>query len=105
MAQYLWGARPQTPGEVIRHQVLPGYGVTQDRLAVALGVSRCSVNEIINGRRGVSAEMAVRLAAVTSTTAEYWSSMQMRVDLHEARERIGAEVEKLPRLPLMKEEC
>jgi addiction module HigA family antidote len=70
--------------------------VKQDALAEALGVSRFTVNQVLNGRRGVSPEMALRLAHVLGTSAEMWLTLQARVDLFEARRKLGAEIEKLP---------
>lgn len=54
--------RPTHPGEMLREDFLPDYGLTVSGLAEALGVSRQSVNELVRERRGVSPEMALRLA-------------------------------------------
>jgi plasmid maintenance system antidote protein VapI len=54
-----------------------------------MGVSRFSINQIINGRRAVTAEMALRLARVTSTTADLWLNLQRDVDLYFAQRKIG----------------
>jgi addiction module HigA family antidote len=70
--------------------------ITQESLATAMGVSRFSVNQIINGRRTITAEMALRLARVLGTTPEFWLNLQQGVDIHEARERLGEEIERLP---------
>jgi addiction module HigA family antidote len=89
---------PPSPGEILRERVLDGMDIKQDKLAEALGVSRFTVNQVLNGRRGVTPEMALRLAHVLDTSAEMWLNLQARVDLHDARRRIGAVIETLPRL-------
>jgi addiction module HigA family antidote len=88
-------APPITPGEVLRDRILVPLEVTQERLADALGVSRFSVNQIVNGRRAVTAEMALRLAQVTSTSPEFWLNLQRDVDIYNARRTIGKTVLKL----------
>lgn len=85
----------QTPGDLLREQVVGRLGITQDQLADALGVSRYSVNQLINDRRAITAEMALRLSVVLGTTAEFWLELQMGVDLERARRRLGADVSTL----------
>ncbi len=70
-------------------------GLTQDQLARAMGVSRLTVNEIANDRRTLTAEMALRLEAVTRVSAVMWLNLQQAVDLHRARLTLA---DKLPRL-------
>ncbi len=72
---------PTHPGEVLREDVLPALKMTQGELAKRLGVSRLSVSELLHGRRAMSADMAVRIGRLTSTTAESWLRMQAAVDL------------------------
>lgn len=88
-------AAPIFPGEVLRKRILEPNGITQDEVAKALGVSRFSVNQIINGRRAVTAEMALRIGRVTSTTPEFWLNLQRDVDLYDARRRLGTELASL----------
>lgn len=80
---------PPHPGDVLR-RLLADRRITQDRLAEAMRVSRYSVNQLINGRRAVTAEMALRLAKALSTSPEFWLNLQRGVDLHDARRRIGS---------------
>ena len=75
--------KPTHPGEVLREDVLPALKMTQGELAKRLGVSRLSVSELLHGRRAMSADMAVRVGRLTSTTAESWLRMQTAVDLWE----------------------
>lgn len=94
---------PPTPGEVLRRRVLDGMDIKQDKLAEALGVSRFTVNQMLNGRRGVSPEMALRLAHVLDTSASMWLNLQISVELYEAQRKIGDEIAKLPKLRVSKE--
>lgn len=75
--------RPTHPGEVLRADVLPALEMSQGELAKRLGVSRLSVSELLHGKRALSADMAVRIARLTSTTPESWLRMQSAVDLWE----------------------
>lgn len=88
-------APPISPGEVLRKYILKEE-ISQDALSKALGVSRFSVNQIINEKRAVTPEMALRLARVTSTTPEFWLNLQREVDLYHVRKKIGSKLEQLP---------
>lgn len=89
-------APPPTPGEVLRDRLQAAEGITQDKLALAMKVSRFSVNQIVNGRRAITAEMAMRLGRVTGTSAEFWLNLQRNVDLYEAERVMSAEIATLP---------
>lgn len=91
--------RPTHPGAILREDVLPELRMTQIRLAEALGVSRRSMNEIINERRPVTTDMAHRLARVFKTTPEFWLHLQQAVDLWDLAEAKRNEYEKLKVLP------
>jgi antitoxin HigA-1 len=73
--------RPTHPGELLREDVLPALGLTQTELARRLGVSRLSVSEIVNEKRGLSPDMAIRIGRFTRTTPESWLRMQEALDL------------------------
>lgn len=75
---------PVHPGHLLETRYLKPSGLTQLALANALGISRRRVNELIRGRRGVSADTAVRLAAHFRTEPEFWMRLQMAWDLHQA---------------------
>ena len=83
-----------TPADVLRN-MLTSAGVTQDELAAALGVSRFSVNQLVNGRRNVTADMALRLSRAMSTSAEFWLNLQQSSDLAVARNRLAAELKQV----------
>ena len=72
---------PIHPGEILSEEFLRPAGITQERFAKALGVSRRTVNEIVRGRRSVTAEMALRLSKVLGTSAELWLGLQTDYDL------------------------
>lgn len=77
-------ARPIHPGEILREEFLPDYGLTVAGLAQAAGVSRQSINELLRERRALSPEMALRLSALFGTTPDFWLNLQRNVDLWEA---------------------
>jgi addiction module HigA family antidote len=71
----------------LREDVLPELDITQAAFANYLGVSRLSVSEILHEKRGVSAEMAVRISKVVGGTPESWLRMQEAVDLWEVEQK------------------
>ena len=78
---------PPHPGEVIKSLCLEPLCVTVTQAAEALGVSRKTLSAILNGRAGISPEMAVRLSIAFSTTAESWMNQQTQYDLWHAEQR------------------
>jgi addiction module HigA family antidote len=87
---------PPHPGEVLRELCLKPLGLTVTEAASALGVSRKTLSGILNGRAGISAEMAVRLSLAFETTAESWMNQQVQYDLwHVERRRKNLRVTRL----------
>jgi len=82
-------AEPITPGRFLREKVLAPEDLTQSDLAQSMGVSRLTINEIINDRRTVTAEMALRLEAATRVSALMWLNLQRNVDLHRAKANLA----------------
>ena len=80
--------RPTHPGEMLREDFLPDYGLTVTGLAEAIGVSRQTVNELLRERRSLSPEMALRLSCLFGNSAEFWLNAQRAVDLWEASRAI-----------------
>jgi addiction module HigA family antidote len=78
--------RPTHPGEVLREDVLPETGLTQGEFARLIGVSRRTVNEILQEKRPVTVDMAHRLARVLNTSPDVWLGLQQDVDLWDAME-------------------
>ena len=87
---------PPHPGEIVRELCLEPRGLSVTRAAQALGVSRKTLSAILNGRSGVSPEMAIRLGKAFGTTAESWLNQQIQYDLWIARQSLAdIEVEDL----------
>jgi antitoxin HigA-1 len=78
---------PPHPGEIIKELCLEPLGLTVTRAAAALGVSRKTLSAILNGRAGISPEMAIRLSMAFDTSAESWLNQQVQYDLWLARQR------------------
>jgi addiction module HigA family antidote len=78
---------PPHPGEIIKALCLEPLGVTVTQAAEALGVSRKTLSAILNGRAGISPEMAVRLSIAFGTSAESWLNQQTQYDLWHAEKR------------------
>ena len=87
--------RPTHPGEMLREDFLPDFGVTVAGLAEAIGVSRQSVNELLRERRAVSPEMALRLSRLFGNSAEFWLNAQRAVDLWDAAQAIKTKVQRI----------
>jgi addiction module HigA family antidote len=94
---------PVHPGEVLREEFMKPLKLSASAVAEGLGVTPTAVSSLIHGRRGVSAELALRLARYIGTTAEFWVGLQGQYDLDgaqdEAEERIAREVRRCPLLP------
>ena len=87
--------RPTHPGEMLREDFLPDYGLTVAGLAAAAGVSRQSVNEILRGRRALSLAMGIRLSRVFGNSAEFWMNAQRAVDLWDATRALKGDVARI----------
>jgi addiction module HigA family antidote len=87
--------RPTHPGEMLREDFLPEYGLTVSSLAQAIGVSRQSLNELLRERRRVSPEMALRLARLFGNSPEFWLNAQRAVDLWDAARAIEKDVARI----------
>ena len=89
---------PPLPGNVIRYEVLKGKHITQATLARAMGVSTVRINQIINGKAPITADMAIRLGHATSRDAENWLALQRKYDLFRAERRLKPVLKTLPKL-------
>jgi addiction module HigA family antidote len=94
--------RPTHPGAILREDVLPGTGLTQGQFARLLGVSRRTVNEILQERRPVTTDMAHRLSRALGTSPEVWLGLQQDVDVWDALEANRKEYERIKRVPKMR---
>lgn len=79
---------PVHPGYFLDTRFLKPLGITQQALAISLGISRRRVNELIRGHRGITADTAVRLARYFGNEATFWMQLQSDWDLHEAAKRL-----------------
>lgn len=87
---------PPHPGEILRELCLEPLGISISEAARALGVSRKTLSAILNGRAGISPEMAIRLSIAFDTSAETWLNQQTQYDLWLAeKKRKGLRVERL----------
>ena len=81
---------PTHPGEILLEEFLKPLALTQVEAAERMGVSQNRLNELIRGKRGVTADTALRLAKLLKTTPEFWLNLQNAYDLFEARHSISA---------------
>jgi len=91
---------PTHPGTMLREDFLPEFGLSASGLANAIAVSRQTVNELLRERRSLTPAMALRLARLFGNSPEFWLDAQQEVDLWEARQKLGKEVERIR--PLLK---
>jgi addiction module HigA family antidote len=87
--------RPTHPGEALREEFLPALGISKTDFANRIGVSRQTVHELLAERRGVSADMALRLAKFFNTSAQMWLGLQEDVDLWDAMKENRKAYEKI----------
>ena len=87
--------KPTHPGEMLREDFLPDFGLTVSRLAEAVGVSRQSINELLRERRAISPEMALRLSRFFGNSPEFWLNAQRAVDLWEASQAIKEDISRI----------
>jgi addiction module HigA family antidote len=85
---------PVHPGEILSEEFLKPMGLSQNRLALALGVPARRINEIVLGKRGISADTALRLSAYFGNSADFWLGIQMDYDLDTARIDTGAAIDR-----------
>ena len=81
---------PIHPGEVLAEEFLAPLGLSQYRLAQDLSVPPRRINEIVHGKRGISADTALRLARYFGSSPQFWLNLQARYDLEVEQERLGS---------------
>jgi len=84
---------PIHPGEILREEFLTPLGISINRLAREICVSPARVSDIVNGRRGISADTALRLGRFFGVSPELWTGLQSDYDLRVARQKAGPEIE------------
>ncbi|UZD63438.1 HigA family addiction module antitoxin [Brevibacterium sp. JSBI002] len=83
---------PIHPGEVLVGDFIEGFGITQIKLAVSIGVPPRRINEIVHGKRGITADTALRLAKYFGTSAEFWINLQSHYELERAEDQAGEQI-------------
>jgi antitoxin HigA-1 len=86
---------PIHPGEVLMEEYLEPLGVTQHRLAIAIGVPPRRINEIVHGKRRITADTALRMARYFGTSERFWMNLQGRYDLEVERDRLVDTLEEI----------
>jgi addiction module HigA family antidote len=76
---------PINPGEMLKDEFLAGYGLSQNRLAKAIGISPNRIAEIVNNRRRITADTALQLSLYFRNSPEFWLNLQSHYDLKMAR--------------------
>ena len=82
---------PVTPGEMLKEEFLTEYGLSQNQLARAVGISPNRVAEIVNNRRRITADTALRLSLYFGNSAEFWMNLQTHYELKKARRNLKPE--------------
>lgn len=85
---------PVHPGEVLSEEFLRPMEISQNRLAINIGVPPRRINEIVLGKRGITADTALRLAKFFGTSAEFWLGLQKQYELDVTAEELGERLEK-----------
>ena len=83
---------PIHPGEILREEFMAPLGLSANAVSLRLGVTAARVNEIVKERRGITADTALRLARLFSTTPEFWMNLQQRYELESARRQVGQDI-------------
>jgi len=84
---------PVHPGEILNEEFLGPLGVTQNRLAVSIGVPPRRINEVVHGKRRITADTALRLSRFFGTSERFWLNLQGRYDIEVQRDVIGGELD------------
>lgn len=92
--------QPTHPGEMLLEEFLTPMGLTQRELAAAIHVPYQRINEIINGRRGMTPSTALRLAKFFGMSASFWMNLQLRWDLYQTQQAEAQELETIEPYPL-----
>jgi addiction module HigA family antidote len=85
---------PVHPGEILQEEFLKPLGISQNQLGKALGVSPRRINEIIHGKRSVTADTALRLARYFGNSGSFWLGLQMDYDLDVADDALASRINK-----------
>src|SRR5699024_3367110 len=84
---------PIHPGEILMEDFIEGFGITQNNLAVSIGVPPRRINEIVHGKRGITADTAIRLARYFGTSDELWMNLQSNYELRLERRALQEQID------------
>ncbi len=84
--------KPVHPGEILREEFMIPFDLNPNKMALALRVAAPNVYEIVREARGISSEMALRLARYFGTTAEFWNNLQAHYDLSVSKQKIESKI-------------
>lgn len=85
---------PVHPGEVLLEEFIKPFGLSQNRLAIEIGVDARRINEIVLGTRSISADTALRLGRYFGVSPQFWLGLQAEYDLDVARDNLGDRLER-----------
>ena len=91
---------PIHPGEVLLEDFIEGFGITQNKVAVAIGVPPRRINEIVHGKRGITADTAVRLARYFGTTPQFWLNLQTKYELDRVEQSKSGQIGAIQSIPV-----
>lgn len=83
---------PIHPGEVLMEDFIEGFGITQNKLAVSIGVPPRRINEIVHGKRAITADTALRLGRYFGVEPQFWLNLQTRYELEVAEGRVAEQI-------------
>ena len=86
---------PIHPGEVLMEDFIEGFGITQHKLAVSIGVPPRRINEIVHGKRAITADTALRLGRYFGVEPQFWLNLQSRYELELAQDRVADQVSEI----------
>lgn len=91
---------PIHPGEILLEDFIEGFGITQNKLAVSIGVPPRRINEIVHGKRAITADTALRLGRYFGVDSQFWLNLQTRYDLEVAEDRVAEQIEAISPLSI-----
>lgn len=83
---------PIHPGEVLMEDFIQGFAITQNKLAVSIGVPPRRINEIVHGKRAITADTALRLGRYFGMSPQFWLNLQTQYELELAEERVAEQI-------------
>lgn len=86
------------PGKILKKKFLEGNGISAYRLSMEIGISQMTISRIVRGERGISVEMAVRLAKYLNTTPQYWLELQNEYDIEVVKNELKDELKSIKKI-------